>query len=83
MHDRHGHLDDHAFLQEVLVVEHSVLANEAGSSAVSVDTEHLLKCGVQEVALVSHSHDAKGPLRLQQWVRQDRDRFQFVADVSE
>lgn len=46
MHDRHGHLDDHALFQEVSIIEHGVLANEAGAGAVSVDAEHFLEGGV-------------------------------------
>ena len=57
MHDRHGHLDDHAFPEEVLVFEHDVFADIAGAGAGGVHSEELLECGVQERAIFSHAKD--------------------------
>lgn len=82
MHDRHGHLDDHAFFQKVSVVEQSVFANEAGAGAVSVNAEHFLERGVQEMALIAHTEDAKGLLGVW-WCCRNSGGLQFGANVHE
>ena len=57
MHDCHGHLDDHAFAEEVLIIEDDVFADEAGAGAEGVDAEELLEGGMEERAIVSHGED--------------------------
>lgn len=82
MHDRHGHLNDHAFFQQVLVVEYGVLADEAGAGAVSMDAEHFLEGGVQKMALITQGEDAKGSLGVW-WCCRNSGGFQLGANVLE
>lgn len=60
VHYCEGHLDEGAFLEEVLVVEEGVFADIAGAGAFGVETEEFLECGVEERAFLSHGEDFDG-----------------------